>query len=210
MPFWTKLIITVAFLVVIAAILNLIGFNNVYDFILSTKKFTDAVVPVLALLIAALGLFTWRKQLKGNHTFKLATDIRAQVYDFLDEVRKFRRSTIISTDSELVQRNVTNFNKVTLSSSLLISLLNSSRVVMHEKSAINMIELVNKIINMQAIALTSLSLSARFSSEEEVANIFTAADRKVLVFDGSSNDPLNSLLNDLTKGTKNLTKPFVK
>ena len=197
-------------LIIILSVMNKIGFNNIYNSILDTKKFTDATVPTLALIIATLGLYTWRKQLKGSHSYMLAANIRSNSFDFIDEVNKFRKQTVITLDSDIIQRNFSLFEKVTLSSSKLISLLNSSRTILPEKKIIEAIQSVNSIVMDQSVSLSSLSISSKYEFRNEQPSIFTSEDKKILVYSGLSEDPINNKLNALIESIKKMTKPYIK
>jgi len=200
----------ICLLIVVVSIAEHIGFKNIYLWILGTKQFTDAVIPFAALLVAITGLFTWRKQLRGNHSYNLATKIISEGHEFLNEVKKFRTSTIISTGEGMQELNRNKFKNVTSSSSLLISSLISSRAVMNEKIALEAIDIINMIVITQSSALVSLDISGKEMFRSESSEIFTRELKRTLVYDGLPGDPLEPKLSKLIKILKKLTKPYIK
>ncbi|MEX0719938.1 MAG: hypothetical protein WD059_04660 [Balneolaceae bacterium] len=59
------------------------------------KEIINIVAPILGLVIAAIGVFTWRIQLKGKTEYELSRRLLKAVYELRDAIKVVRNPAII-------------------------------------------------------------------------------------------------------------------
>jgi hypothetical protein len=60
----------------------------------AVAKFTSFLVPIIAIVIAWLGLNTWNRQTKGTDKYKVASETLLQTYRVREEIQTFRSPLI--------------------------------------------------------------------------------------------------------------------
>lgn len=59
------------------------------------KEIVAIVAPIIGLIIAALGVFTWRMQLKGKTQYELARRLLKAVYELREAIKVVRNPAIV-------------------------------------------------------------------------------------------------------------------
>jgi hypothetical protein len=182
---------------------------STYQILSLTGTLITALLALSGIVIAFVGLKTWRRQLKGTHDFELAKRLMLDAYNLEESIKQFRNPFIIGNNER--DEYDRRWKEVVSFANELRASLTEAQIIWDKSKSQGYKTSVNKLIGELIIALRHYLTDQDNSKKSNYTQLLSKNDMNVLYSDYEDNiDSYSAKVDEFIKSIENFAKPYLE